>query len=188
MLETSTTSSSQSLRMPYHECQLRGARQSSWGSELFRELLQGFRTFMDEHGWHHGAVEQSQAPNCTSAPLVLEFIYSLQFILIDSNMDVYRHILVLDTSIIKSTNMDRRSLLTFSVTTTLLYKAQNFCTILVFFLYKWCTFRCVFEKRKTVLGQKKKGPDQSQNCFPPLTILTNKWLQATGCPSSNFLL
>jgi len=35
-------------------------------------------------------------------------LYSLRFILIDSNMDASRHILVLDTSILKSINMNRR--------------------------------------------------------------------------------
>jgi hypothetical protein len=34
--------------------------------------------------------------------------YSLRFILLDANIDVSRHILVLDTSTLASSNMDRR--------------------------------------------------------------------------------
>jgi hypothetical protein len=47
-------------------------------------------------------------PNC---------IYSFLFILIDSNMDVSRYILVLDISILKSINMNRREYLTFHIST-----------------------------------------------------------------------
>jgi hypothetical protein len=40
-------------------------------------------------------------------------IYSLRFILVDTNIDVSRHIVVVDTSILASSNMDRREYIKF---------------------------------------------------------------------------
>jgi hypothetical protein len=54
------------------------------------------------------ATQTYDMPFIIGKPSFIEKIYSLRFILIDSNMDVSRHILVLDTSILKSINMNRR--------------------------------------------------------------------------------